>query len=333
MNAEPANVLPWQNALWEKLTALHRDQRLPHALLLSGAPGVGKRQFASALARYLLCQTPGAGACGHCKSCQLYDRGTHPDAVWVTPEETGKAIRIDQIRELNHFLSEAAQQGGYRVSVIYPAEEMNINAANALLKALEEPGERTLFVLVSEIPGRMLATIRSRCQLYPVELPPENQALGWLQDQVEDAQTCRLLLGLAGGAPVRALELHQRDGLEQRRQWLKALAQVASGKLGAVDLAATWMKLELVELLDWWLAFMADLIRHQQAGEAVTLANLDARSLVPKFAARASGARLFDFRDKIQDYRLQLLSKANPNKQLLLEDLLLQWSLLFRNER
>jgi len=144
-----ADVLPWQAELWRQLAG--RTQHA-HAYLLHGPGGIGKRQLAEQLMALLLCQRPvDATACGECKACQLLAAHTHPDHYILEPEEVDKAIRVDQVRDLVGFVTQTAQLGGRKVILLEPAEAMNLNAANALLKSLEEPSGDT--VLLHQSPA------------------------------------------------------------------------------------------------------------------------------------------------------------------------------------
>ena len=145
----------WQSEQWKKLVGLIEEDRLPHALLLAGVKGIGKFRFAEALAQLLLCDNPvNAVACGQCKACQLNLAGTHPDMKYLQPEEGAQMIKVDQVRAVVQFLDQTSQQGGYKVAILSPAEAMNINAANALLKNLEEPAGKTLLILVTDPVAR-----------------------------------------------------------------------------------------------------------------------------------------------------------------------------------
>ena len=210
---------PWQQARWQQLLSQHQQERLPHALLLSGHAGTGKRLFAQALAAYVLCSQPLEGkACGKCKGCQLLQAGSHPDLMFLEPEEKSRVIKVDQIRSLKSFASQTAQLCGYKVIIVQPADRLNINAANALLKDLEEPAAQTLFLLISDQPEQIAATIRSRCNhlLFPV--PDRPQSVQWLAEKVtsENAETLALLLEFADNAPLQAVQLHGNDALTHR---------------------------------------------------------------------------------------------------------------------
>ncbi len=329
MVSDPCAPLAWQAGDWQRLVSFQRSRRLPHALLLSGPAGTGKQHFSEAFARFMLCENPAEQACGRCKACLLTSRGTHPDLVEISPEEPGKPIRIDQIRALNQFMAGAAQQGGYRVIVITPPEEMNINAANALLKGLEEPGNDTLFLLVSHNPGRLMATIRSRCQVVTMAVPSADQALNWLSEQPDIGADAELALKLSGGAPLAALEFVRNRGAERRGVMLNGLKGCASGRLSAPDVAQQWQKEDPVTLLAWLHGFVSDLVRFKLTESEAGLNSIDARSLISKASARTSEEKLFALMDKIHEYRLQVLAKSNPNRQLMFEDLLIRWTGLF----
>ncbi len=165
-------LLPWHRALWRHTAARLQAGRMPHALLLGGPRGIGKHRFAEHLARAALCEAPDAqgGGCGQCRQCHLTLAGTHPDWRQVSPEEEGKDILVDQVRELTQHLGLKAQMGGYKVAVIEPADKMNMNAANCLLKSLEEPPAATqqygvMILLVITDSYVLLSAIATNTQL------------------------------------------------------------------------------------------------------------------------------------------------------------------------
>jgi DNA polymerase-3 subunit delta' len=217
---------PWNEPILESLKA--RVDSLPHALLIHGPRGVGKLALAERMAQLLLCEAADAKLrpCGACEGCRWYLGGNHPDFRRVEPEalaqqpvesesEEGAAapakkgkpsqeIKIDQVRALADFLNIGSHRARRRVALVHPAEEMNANSANALLKGLEEPPAGAMFILVSHRPARLLPTIRSRCVAVPVPVPVREVSLKWLAQQ--QAREAERWLAYAGGAPVSALE-------------------------------------------------------------------------------------------------------------------------------
>ncbi|HKI74426.1 MAG TPA: DNA polymerase III subunit, partial [Pseudomonadales bacterium] len=160
MMSAQAQFYPWHDKQKHQLMQLRTAEKLPHALLLSGPAWLGKQDFALATAAMLLCETPRDGMpCGDCPGCHLMAAGTHSDFRLIEPEDS-RLIKIEQVRDLIEWVNQTPQRGGYKVVVVHPAESMNVNSANAMLKCLEEPTDRTLIMLVSDLPGRLLPTIR-----------------------------------------------------------------------------------------------------------------------------------------------------------------------------
>lgn len=215
---------PWNQPILDSLRG--RLERLPHALLVHGARGVGKLALGERIAQLLLCEhaEEARRPCDACDACRWFLAGNHPDFRRLEPEalmkepaepeeEEGAAkrskqpslvIRIEQVRALADFLYVGSHRGKRRVALVHPAEDMNANAANALLKGLEEPPAGAVFVLISHRPARLLPTVRSRCVAIPVPVPAPEVARGWLAGQ--GAKEADRWLAYAGGAPLRALE-------------------------------------------------------------------------------------------------------------------------------
>lgn len=181
MNATPRVELPWLRDAEAALGKMAMEDRVPPALLIRGVSGTGKTQLALDFAQRLLCRSPlGAKACGSCASCHLFAAKTHPDFLHLAPEDPRKAIKVDSVRQMIQALALTPQYGGYRVVLIDQAEGLNANAANALLKTLEEPPLGTLLILVTDQPGRLPQTVRSRMRLLNVALPERRLSLAWL---------------------------------------------------------------------------------------------------------------------------------------------------------
>ncbi|MFD2190143.1 DNA polymerase III subunit delta' [Pistricoccus aurantiacus] len=329
-SSQVAIPLPWQQGIWQRLMELQEQGRFPHALLLSGPAGVGAVQLAEALVARLLCQMPGEFACGHCHGCAMLASGYHPNLMRVRPLEKSRQIRIDVIREVNDFVNQTAQQGGYRIITLEPAEAMNQAAANALLKSLEEPGGRTLFLLMADIPSQVLPTIRSRCQQWTLPLPEPEACLGWLEKQLGDKKEAEFWLQVAGGEPLlaQALASPQARSLRQdMRELFDALVRGGEPVAEAARLSA-----QSVDSILWYgIAWLEDLIRLGLSGDTRRLRNPD---LLPLYRQAVKNARVRDwFRllDYAREQRRLLAQGANPNPPLVLEAWLIRWSALLRS--
>ncbi len=180
--AKMVTAASWLEPAREQLAASAHHDRIAHALLIQDAPGAGGDQLAGWLAQLLLCLIPGPqGPCGACAGCVGMIESRHPDFTRIGLIEDSKQIRVEQARELSAHLALASHQGGYKVALIDPADAMNWNAANALLKTLEEPPSRTVLILVAQQPSRLPATILSRCQRLRIRTPEREPALQWLR--------------------------------------------------------------------------------------------------------------------------------------------------------
>ncbi|MCP1375965.1 DNA polymerase III subunit delta' [Dyella lutea] len=271
------SAMPWLDDAWRRLQARRERGALPHALLICGPEGLGKRDFAARFVRGLLCQQPELGeACGHCRSCVLLDAGTHPDrvAVGYGLRKDGvqrSEIVIDQIRELSARLAMASQFGGWQVATIDPADALNAAAANALLKTLEEPAAQTMLVLVADAPWRLPQTIRSRCQRIEFHLPEPAQALAWLQARgvVDPASALRA----AGGNPGLARRWAEEGALDRRSEVRRDLAALAAGRGEAADVVRRWLDSEPAQRVWFAAQAVADESRARAAGEAGPLAS------------------------------------------------------------
>ncbi|MBL1320917.1 MAG: DNA polymerase III subunit delta' [Methylophaga sp.] len=246
---------PWNQNLWQRFCQQQQQQRLPHALLLSGVAGLGKQQFAKAIVANVLCMSlkNDNSPCGQCHSCQLLSAGNHPDHIEIMPEEVGKQIKIDQIRGLKEKQQLTTSVASWKSIIISPADAMNVSANNSLLKLLEEPQQNTLLILVSDKPERLPITIRSRCQSYPFSSPPTEQALAWLATQNVNNQNDELekILQLASGAPIKVLEMLDANINEQYQQIERDFDAILSGQANPIALATSWKNFELSEVLQY----------------------------------------------------------------------------------
>jgi DNA polymerase-3 subunit delta' len=218
--------------------------RFGHAPMIVGAAGVGKRVLADWIAARLLCRSPRDGEpCGECESCRLLPSGTHPDFFRLSPEPEKKEIRVDQVRQFIDSLILTSSLGGARVGLIDPAERMNRNAANALLKTLEEPAPGVWLLLVTDEPDRLPVTIRSRCQLRPIPVPPNEVADRWLAVRHPDSDESvrALALSLADGAPRVADDWLTEDGLSEGLAIRDQLGRMLHPDAAAEDPPKIWI--------------------------------------------------------------------------------------------
>lgn len=261
MSESSTAMPPW---LQHQLVSLMAQRG--HALLLAGPSGLGQYELALALARAWLCEEPtGQGACGHCGSCHAIDVRTHADLCVLMPEtlcaelgwpldegaqkeiddkkrKPSKLIRVESAREAVAFTQFTRSRGPTKVVLVYPAERMNVEAANTLLKTLEEPVGEVRFVLATEASHQLLPTIRSRCQSHAMSWPDPAQALEWLQAQsVGGAQksstgitaaAAAIWLQAAGGRPADALAW-ARSGLPAE-SWAALPQALARGDWSAL---------------------------------------------------------------------------------------------------
>lgn len=315
---------PWQTPLWQRVVDWVERDRLAHALLVAGPGGLGGLPLAQAMAHYLLCNAPmGPLACGKCRGCQLFASETHPDLFTVQPEAPSNAIKVDQVRQLTEFMSKTAQQGGRKVILLSPAEAMNMSAANALLKSLEEPTERTYLLLVSPEPSRLLATIRSRCAKLLLTAPPRQEALEWLT-KVGVADAAELLAD-AGGEPLKVQRWFEQDFVAQRARMLSDLEELTNGRRSPLMIAKSWLEMQPVEVVDSLLVWVQAIIRSQQAGQE---AETDLKHEAFQPLMRVPAQVLFRYWEKLAQTKKELLSQNNPNQELLLDELLMGWAAL-----
>lgn len=221
------------------------DEKLGHALLIQGPIGVGKHWLAKQLSNALACTQLGQTndhPCGACHGCQLFQNGTHPDCFYVEPPEDGRRILVDQVRELIDQLILTPSVSRYRVGVLTLAESMTEQAANSLLKTLEEPPNDVWLILVSNSPQNLLPTIRSRCQSVVIGPPPASTAMAWLQEHhpQSDSQDLELALRMSAGAPLLALKKLAEGQVEAADLVLTRLEALASGSNTEANLDQTW---------------------------------------------------------------------------------------------
>ncbi len=309
------DILPWHKSLWQQI--LSRQNNLPHALLLYGPKGMGKSLFAQYLIETLLCEHK--QACGHCKPCKLLTANTHPDLLTIQPTDVGKQISVDQIRNSIKFCALTAKYGHYQIVLVNPAEAMNRNASNSLLKLLEEPPFNTLIMLISHNPMILTATIRSRCQKLDFSRPDKNLTHNWLHEHLDNPKHATLLLNLSAQAPLAALEL--ADSMDKRQELFNSLVTLSAND--PVKIAASWAKMEITSVLKWLLSWTADVIRYSITGQTQFLINQDQVKSLQNFANNLNLRHLFKLLD-LQQEAYQLIN-SNIKPQGLLESIAIAW--------
>ena len=336
-------VFSWQKNIWK--TLLGQASQLPHAMLFLGPSGTGKGQFAEHLAARLLCEKAQGSepACGHCEGCHMLATENHPDFRMVTldddsdesgdddakPKPASKSkkktsapttqIKIDQIRALEDFVFVGSHRQGKRIVVVNPADAMNVAATNALLKILEEPPSSVYFILVSSNSKRLLPTVRSRCRQIVFGIPDVEVAKTWLKE--EGVAKPDQLLGLAGGAPLKALAIHQEGSSALLDDLLTPLHRQP---LEPIALAAHWEGLRkknpsflLEHLVDAVQKWLYDLTRVRNGSTPRYLLGLQKE--LQATAPKTSLVRLNRCYSDV--LRIRATSRHPLNELLFLEDL------------
>lgn len=329
-------LLPWQ--VDAARTMLAQRVRWPHALLLHGRKGIGKRTLALNLARALLCENPQVTgeACGRCPSCGYVAAGQHPDLRMIEPvdmddegiEKPLAEIPIRHVRALIEFVQITSHRRVAKVSIIHPAEKMNHEAANALLKTLEEPPPGTYLLLVAHQVGRLPATLRSRCHALSAPRPRRGQASEWLTAQ--GAHVAEVALAQAGGAPLVALVLADPVHQQERSVWLKALARPETlspvALSGRIDAAGKdTRKDRLGAAIEWLLDWVCDLARVAAGGRSSR--NPDFEEALEALARRVARVSLFRYHRSLLRQRALLARPLQP--RLVAEALLIEYRLIF----
>lgn len=300
--------LPWLLDVYSQLQYARQEDRLPHAMLFVGPEGVGKRLLSLAFAKALLCNEKTESACGRCAACVQFDTGTHPDFRHLQPDEKTGNFKIEAIRTLSQDLALTSQYGGYRITVLEGVDGLTEGAANALLKTLEEPPAGVLLMLLTPWPGRLMATIRSRCQQFRCPAPELHMIGDWLgRHGLSDVAVAE-----GGGGPLLALERADSSALSALLQ--KVLPQLLSGGLGVAAAA---------QLFEG---------HHSRSLAAALLARLEAEALqqsealvrgvdVACLGGRRPAQTVFALRDRILDEHR--LDPTGLNQQAALERLMM----------
>ncbi len=319
---------PWQAEQWRRLQSQRQRGQTPHAMLLTGQPGLGLDHFARLLAQSLLCDRPGAEGhpCGDCAPCRQFAAGAHPDFQHLTLPEDKKHILVDQIRELNEFIGLTSGGTGRKAVVISPADRMNVNAANSLLKTLEEPPGDIAIILVAHQLHLLPATIKSRCQMIKFSGPGREVATDWLRQRGH--ANPEALLQLGQGAPCLAERMDDPDLFRQYALVTEDVIALLQGRKTLPELRADWRGLDIHRLMDWSLSLLRDLVRSASYPADCGFENPARIQDLREIASRLHLTRLFT----VHDHLVNLMNRLEHplNQELLLDDLLLSWQSLGR---
>ena len=334
----PVAVYPWHQQQWREI--LQRKAALPHALLFRGKEGIGKLDFVRKFAQSLACESPAAdgAACGACQSCRWFAACTHPDYREIQPEalrpiesdessaserKPSQQIAVEEVRDLQDFINLTAHRRHGKTIVFYPAETLNTNAANALLKNLEEPPPSTRFMLVAHRPSYLPATIISRCQQIVLPTPQAAPAEQWLREQgIADPA---LSLAQTGNAPLAALTLDDGEFWTQRKTLLGSLA---APKVDALMLAEQVRDFPVGRLLGWLQRWTYDLLSAKAVGRVRY--NPDFEKALTQIATGLRAADIARYHRALVRQQRNVNHPLNP--RLFIEQLLLSYSALLRGE-
>lgn len=324
-------LYPWQQQDWLRIT--QERSRLPNAWLLTGKVGIGKRAFASYLAQWLLCDrsTSATVPCHQCESCHWFLSSTHPDLRRLAPmieedDKEGKRVRklpiitIEAVREVMEFVSLTSHRGGLRVILVESADALNMAAANALLKSLEEPPSGTVFVLVTAMAQRLLPTLRSRCRPFVLTAPDTQQALAWLKQRgIENPEA---ELAHHHGAPLFDYDPAQA---RLRHSFLKNLAHLSLGGYVVLSDELDKHRLSLAMPVKWLQQWLLDLAGLRLTG--VLHYYPDYRTTLEPLSQRANMQQLM----RCQDYLVALMpfTQHTLNVRLQLEAMLIEYLNVF----
>jgi DNA polymerase-3 subunit delta' len=336
-----AEDMPWLKRAWQTVQSRIAEDRLPHALLIAGERGVGKRAWAEAVAGLRLCERPQnreAGtpvACGQCKQCQLFAASSHPDVRVYAPEKS-RMVKVDQIRALSAFAVASPQVAHHKVAIIDRADQLNINAANALLKTLEEPLPDVTLILLQESGRPVIPTVRSRCQTLTIPVPGNEDANHWLarrvQEQAEEARPSAEVLAkalmLSGNAPRLAFDYATGEFIGLRDTALARFKDFMKSRIAVGEAAKAFKALGLEDTLWLFETWAADLARLIAGG---TPQDTDAADMLGFLAKANPPWRAHELLDMVRESRAAGVYNASP--ELEASRLLIAWQKLMPVKR
>jgi DNA polymerase-3 subunit delta' len=330
-------LYPWQTNAWQRIQAMRSSDRIPHALLITGKLGTGIGDFAWRLATSMLCEAPSETGelCNQCQSCNLLKANTHPELLVIVPEEEGKAIKVDQIRKLMEFTQLKSHYGHRKVIVIEPADAMNNNANNSLLKTLEEPPGDTLLILVSHQPALLPITVRSRCQKIPISASSVH-VKDWLAGKFEAD-----LIDTASAIGYGPLFLEENDEIDLRQDRLRLLEDlegITRGLCDPVEIAESWSKnrsgagsktgsnTDLRQVLFWLMKILQDLTKIKLTDNPGELANQDLIDRLKKLSELIDINKVIHVYGRLFELHKLVTRNTNLKPQTICEQITLDWA-------
>lgn len=334
-NLLEAIPFPWHVQQWAKLNQQKTSNQLAHAYLLQGDQGLGKKLFVERFALSILClkkttDTP----CGECSVCLMAQGDTLPDFLIVAPEDNSRDIKIDQIRRVSDFVTKSSHAGTGKIVLIDKAHCLNNAAANALLKTLEEPSSSTFIFLVSDLPGALSATIRSRCQRILFSAPSMETGSQWLQQYLSAEPDQAEQISAFAQKPLLAFSHSEQSKLTNPALILGFLGKLLQSTSELRQATAAIPKGEELSSIGYLMSVSTILIKGVLLNGPPQDAESGAKNLYSQLVNRGGleqqelAQRLLGYRGELVQARHQLLSGSNPNPQLIIESLLWHWSRL-----
>ncbi|WP_318451037.1 DNA polymerase III subunit delta' [Photobacterium leiognathi] len=308
-------LYPWQESLWQNWQQLLEQRRLHHAILLLAVKGSGRDVLARQLAKTVLCQNSETEPCGVCHSCKLFEANSHPDFHVIKPEQEGKQIGVDAVRQCNRWATETSQLNGQRVILIEHADAMGEAGANAILKTLEEPPQGCQFILTAQSLDSLLPTIVSRCNKWRLPIPAEVNVKQWVEHKLMQSIK-QESIRLNSGAPLSTLSFVE-SGMDIRHgNLIKAFADfLQPPNLGIYDVTALCTADGIVTL-KWLSYFLVDCIKYQQ-GVSDHFVHVESFASVQQVASSVPTALLIDQSRKINTLYRKLEQYTGLNIELL----------------
>ncbi|MCK5360929.1 MAG: DNA polymerase III subunit delta' [Gammaproteobacteria bacterium] len=349
-----SDCYPWTEAAFDAFFS--SKDRQAHAYLLAGQSGLGKTVLAEQLAKAMLCQQQVDDACGECHSCRLLESGNHPDLHVLQSEKRtvevndlfaiyapryledeskrkrrkkpSAIIAIDQVRGVIPDINTRPHLSACRIIVLNAAEDLNINAANSLLKSLEEPPSDCFFLLISHEPGRLLPTLRSRCNRIDFRTPDKAQTLEWLNKQLPGRTDTARLIDSAKGIPLRALALADGEINTDESRVFQAMHKLANRQTDPVTAAAELIKKsELIEILTLLQIMTSTIIRLKIAARNGSAVEKDENKALIDLGKRLNFKQLYTFLDDLSESKQ--LAGGPLDDTLALESGLISWQRMF----